>query len=110
MQDEERTLFNSDRLFTTKQIGCLDFRSMVINLGIYTLVLMVTSGLFEGVYISSFFNAVNTALVMLVPKYSFKTDFNRHYFTVNDYDVWIILRCCEWFFIVDDRLFNGTII
>lgn len=65
VQDEENS-FQQRQIIYTKQIGCLDFRSMVINLGIYTLVLMVTSGLFEGVYISSFFNAVNTALVMLV--------------------------------------------
>lgn len=38
----------------TKQVGCFDMRSIIINLIIYTLVLMVTSGWFEGFYIASF--------------------------------------------------------
>lgn len=50
----------------TKQTGCFDIRTIVINLIVYTIVLMVTSGLFKGFYIPSFWDAVNTALVMVV--------------------------------------------
>ncbi len=50
----------------TKQVGCFDIRSIIINLAVYTIVLMVTSGLFEGFYIPSFWDAVNTALVMVI--------------------------------------------
>ncbi len=36
----------------TKQVGCFDMRSIGINLIVYTLVLMVTSGWFQGFYIA----------------------------------------------------------
>lgn len=54
------------QIIYTKHVGCFELKSMLINLVVYTIVLMVTSGLFEGFYISSFWNALNTALVMSV--------------------------------------------
>ena len=50
----------------TKQVGCFDMRSIGIILIVYTLVLMVTSGWFQGFYIASFWDALNTAIVMTV--------------------------------------------
>ena len=48
----------------TKQVGCFDIKSIIINLIVYTLVLMVTSGWFDGFYVENAFAALNTALVM----------------------------------------------
>ncbi|MEE0881173.1 MAG: phage holin family protein, partial [Turicibacter sp.] len=48
----------------TKQVGCFDIKSIIINLIVYTLVLMVTSGWFDGFYVENTFAALNTALVM----------------------------------------------
>ncbi|MGL4335603.1 MAG: phage holin family protein [Turicibacter sp.] len=57
---------NSKSVVFTKQSGCLNLRSILINLLIYTLVLMVTSGWFNGFYISSFWGAFETAIWMSV--------------------------------------------
>lgn len=50
----------------TKQAGCFDFQSILINLLIYTIVLMVTSGWFDGFYIGSLWDACYAAIVMSV--------------------------------------------
>lgn len=50
----------------SKQTGCFDLKSILINLIVYTIVLMVTSGLFDGFYLGSFLDAFNTAIVMSI--------------------------------------------
>jgi len=44
--------------------GCFDRRKMLMNLLIYTVVLMVTSGLFPGFYIADVFAAFGAAVIM----------------------------------------------
>jgi len=49
----------------TRQVGCLNFRSVLINVAVYAVVLMVTSGLFPGgFYISGLAAAIEAAFVM----------------------------------------------
>ena len=50
----------------TSQTGCFDFRSLLINLSVYTLVLAVTSGWFSGVYLDGLFGAFQSAVVMSI--------------------------------------------
>ena len=57
---------DSHRVVYTKGSGCFDVRSMIINLLIYTVVLMVTSGIFRGFHIEGFSAALQTAVVMLI--------------------------------------------
>ena len=49
-----------------KQVGCgcFDTRKILVNLLIYTAVLMVTSGLFPGFYIANVFAAFQAAVIM----------------------------------------------
>lgn len=57
---------NSHNVVYTKRSGCFDIKSMIINLFIYTLVLMVTSGIFRGFYIESFMAAIHTSVIMSI--------------------------------------------
>ena len=50
----------------TKQEGCFDIRSMLINLLVYTVVLLVTSGIFPGFYVASVMAAVRAAMLMSI--------------------------------------------
>lgn len=65
-QKEDTQDFNQRQVIYTKQAGCFDIKSIIINLIVYTLVLMVTSGWFDGFYVENIFAALNTALVMSV--------------------------------------------
>lgn len=55
---------NTSQFVYTKQVGCFDLRSTLINLIIYTIVLMVTSGWFDGFYLGSLWDAFYAAVVM----------------------------------------------
>lgn len=50
----------------SKQVGCFDLKSILINLMIYTIVLMVTSGWLGGFYLGSFLDACNAAIIMSI--------------------------------------------
>lgn len=54
------------KIVYSRQIGCLDLKSILVNLVIYTLVLMVTSGWLGGFYLGNFLDAFNTAILMSV--------------------------------------------
>lgn len=54
------------KIVYSKQVGCLDLKSILINLIIYTVVLMVTSGWIGGFYLGSFLDAFNTAILMSI--------------------------------------------
>jgi len=56
----------SHRVIYTKQTGCFDIKSAIINLLVYTLVLLVTSGFFSGFYIAGLKAALQTAIVMSI--------------------------------------------
>ncbi|HAX72224.1 MAG TPA: phage holin family protein [Firmicutes bacterium] len=57
---------NSRQIVYTKQGGCFNVSSMLINLLVFTLVLMVTSGWFSGFYLANVWAAFETALWMSV--------------------------------------------
>lgn len=56
---------NTRSIQYTSRVGCFNFRSVLINVLVYAVVLMVTSGLFpRGFYIRGVLGAVETAFVM----------------------------------------------
>ena len=64
IQNQGQGKFNSHRVVYSKQTGCFDANSVIINILIYTIVILITSYFFDGFYITSFWMAFVAAMVM----------------------------------------------